>query len=76
MDLATDVGAPDELDWVKSRKSTGVGMCVEVAQEGLEVLIRDSKDPYGRVLHFSRAEFDAFLDGCRHGDFDRFGGAD
>jgi hypothetical protein len=32
--------------------------------------IRDSKDPTGPVLRFTRAEWDAFLDGVAQQEFD------
>jgi len=35
--------------------------------------MRDSKDPDGPILLYSRAEFQAFLDGALKGDFDDIG---
>ncbi len=58
--------------WHKSTRSGGNGGdCVEVAGNlaGI-VAIRDTKDPGGAVLVFTRAEWSAFLDGVRAGDFD------
>jgi hypothetical protein len=40
-----------------------------VAWSGGDVLVRDSKDPGGPVLRFSRLEWQAFLDGVRSGEF-------
>jgi hypothetical protein len=34
------------------------------------VFLRDSKDPHGAVLRFTRAEIAAFLDGAKSGEFD------
>ncbi|WP_144119548.1 DUF397 domain-containing protein [Catellatospora sichuanensis] len=45
------------------------GACVEVAQLDHGVAVRDSKDPQGPVLRFSRQEFAAFIAGVRAGDF-------
>lgn len=46
--------------------------CIEVAEtKGGDVLLRDSKDPDGPVLHFSRQEWDAFAAGIRAGDLDQ-----
>jgi len=59
---------PDSLSWHRSRRC-GDGACVEVAVFGDEVWVRDSKDPTGPVLRFSRAEWAAFLDGVRGGEF-------
>ncbi|GAA4926301.1 DUF397 domain-containing protein [Actinoplanes utahensis] len=59
--------------WHKSTRSGGNGGdCVEVAGNlpGI-VALRDSKDPGGGTLVFSRAEWAAFLAGVRGGDFDR-----
>jgi predicted secreted Zn-dependent protease len=44
--------------------------CVEVARLGNQVVVRDSKDYQGRVLYFTRTEWNAFLDGVRRGEFD------
>ncbi len=46
--------------------------CVEVVvlPDG-SVMVRDSKDPQGPSLHFTGAEWDAFLDGAMKGEFDR-----
>jgi hypothetical protein len=54
------------------RKSTfsGSNGCVEVAFAGEQVAVRDSKDQSGAVLTFSPTEWEAFLAGVRHGEFD------
>lgn len=45
--------------------------CVETAQpDAGTVAVRDSKDPDGPILRFTRAEWDAFLAGVRAGEFD------
>jgi hypothetical protein len=54
--------------WRKSTAS-GQGNCVEVAHLGDRVLVRDSKDPGGPALTFSRSEWDAFIIGARSGEF-------
>ena len=59
--------------WHKSSRSGGSGACVEVAHAGTVVAVRDSKDPDGPILLYSRAEFKAFLDGARKGNFDGIG---
>ena len=54
--------------WVKSSFSFANGNCVEVAElPGNSVGIRDSRDPGGPVLRFTRAEWAAFLRGRRGG---------
>ena len=55
--------------WIKSSYSTNNGNCVEVAQLPGGVVMRDSKDPDGAALTFTRAEWDAFLLGIRAGEF-------
>ncbi|GIF08116.1 DUF397 domain-containing protein [Actinoplanes siamensis] len=58
--------------WHKSTRSGGNGGdCVEVATNlpGI-VALRDTKDPDGAALVFTRAEWLAFLDGVRAGEFD------
>ncbi|EFL24957.1 putative toxin-antitoxin system, toxin component [Streptomyces himastatinicus ATCC 53653] len=57
--------------WVKSRKSTANGQCVELAAlpEG-KVAMRNSTDPGGPALIFKTSEIDAFLDGVKNGEFD------
>lgn len=61
----------DSRRWRKADASTGNGNCVEVAPapEG-GVLVRDSKDRGGPILCFTEAEWAAFLDGARRGEFD------
>jgi hypothetical protein len=57
--------------WIKSSYSgpTG-GNCVEVAfLDGGAVAVRSSRHPDGPVLIFTSAEWDAFLDGARDGEF-------
>jgi Domain of unknown function (DUF397) len=63
---ARDVAAP----WVKSSYSGPQGNCVEIAfLGGGEVAMRNSRDPDGAALVFTRAEWEAFLSGARDGEF-------
>jgi hypothetical protein len=61
-----------ELTWSKAQRSTHNGQCVEIASAAGRVAIRDSKDPDGAILVYTQAEFSAFLEGARNGEFDRF----
>ena len=65
--------APDlgSVTWQKSRRSNPSGNCVEVA--GLpdgDIAVRNSRDPHGPALIYTRAELAAFIAGARDGDFD------
>jgi hypothetical protein len=59
-----------DADWQKSLFS-GNSNCVEMAQLPTgEVAVRNSRDPGGPALIFTRSEIDALLQGVRNGDFD------
>jgi hypothetical protein len=59
--------------WAKSSFSFSNGNCVEVAGlPGGSVGVRDSRDPAGPVLRFTRGGWDTFLGGARRGKFDGF----
>jgi hypothetical protein len=66
----------ETVSWRKATASDSNGSCVEVAGDGGgsggNILVRDSKDPSGPVLSFTRAEMAAWVDGCRRGEFDSF----
>lgn len=59
------------LSWRKASASGIMGGCVEIAQHR-EILIRDSKDPEGPVLKYTEAEWAAFVDGVKKGEFDNW----
>jgi hypothetical protein len=58
------------LHWHKSRRSGAAGHCVEVAETPATIHVRDSKDKSGPVLRFAAADWTAFIDGVRSGEFD------
>lgn len=60
-----------EITWQKSSFSDAGGNCVEVAalSDG-RIALRDSKNPAGGVLLFTPAEMDAWIKGCKAGEFD------
>lgn len=57
--------------WHKARASGEEGNCVEVADFGDTVAVRDSKDPDGPKLVFTPFEWECFLDGVNKGEFNR-----
>ena len=68
----TEAFDPSTVQWRKSSYSGNQGgACVEVAElvDGGRA-VRDSKDPQGGVLRFTAAEWSAFLDGAKTGEFD------
>lgn len=61
-----------ELAWRKSRRSGASGNCVELAPlpGGAGVAMRNSRQPDGPVLVYTRSEIEAFLLGAKDGEFD------
>lgn len=62
-----------ELSDVVWRKSgfSGPDGCIEVAAIADDLIaVRDSKDPDGPILGFALAEWTAFVEGVRDGEFD------
>jgi hypothetical protein len=57
-------------EWRKANGSVSNGACVEAAPMGGMVAVRDSKDPSGAVLTYRPAEWRAFLDAAKKGEFD------
>ena len=57
--------------WRKSSHSQSENDCVETAVlPGGGVAVRDSKNPGGSVLRYTRGEWEAFLEGAKDGEFD------
>ncbi|MDI6101923.1 DUF397 domain-containing protein [Actinoplanes sp. NEAU-A12] len=62
----------DGAVWKKGSRSNGSGgnNCVEVAMLGEGIAVRDSKDRTGPALMFTSAEWTAFVDSAKDGEFD------
>jgi len=56
--------------WRKSTRSLADTACVEVARMPDGVAVRDSKYSDGPVLRYTRAEWAAFVQGVKDGEFD------
>lgn len=61
--------AQQEPIWTKSSYSSGGGACIQVADLGNLIGVRDSKDPDGPALTFPRDAFAAFVAAVRNGEF-------
>jgi Domain of unknown function (DUF397) len=57
------------VHWRKSSHSTGQNECVEAAQIGAAVAVRDSKDPRGGHVSFDAAAWRALLDRIKRGHY-------
>ncbi len=55
-------------EWRKSTRSSGNGNCVEFADLGDSVAVRDTKDRSGPVLYFTAAGWRAFVAGTKRGE--------
>jgi hypothetical protein len=56
----TNSPRPEPATWRKSSHSGDEGACVEMAELPAAVAVRDSKDPAGPHLRFTRAAWAAF----------------
>ena len=56
--------------WIKASASDEQGSCVEQRHHDGMIEVRDSKDRTGPVLRFTHAEYAAWLNGVRAGEFD------
>lgn len=58
-------------EWRRSSRSNSTGNCVELAKlSSGEFAMRNSRDPEGPALVYTRAEIEAFVLGAKDGDFD------
>ena len=67
-------GELGDVQWRKSTASSPQGNCVEVAALASgDVAMRNSRQPEGPALVYTRAKIAAFLAGVRNGEFDDLG---
>jgi hypothetical protein len=64
---------PTNLRWRRSTYSGPANNCVELADAGEAVLMRDSKHPEAGHLAFDRAELAAFVAAAKAGELDHLG---
>ena len=55
-------------EWRKSTRSSGNGNCVEFADLGESIAVRDTKDRSGPVLQFTAAGWRTFIAGLKRGE--------
>jgi hypothetical protein len=69
--MSTDDINADDVPWIKSSTSDSDDDCVEMRRLGPNIEVRDTKHgEHGPVLRFTPAEWDAWLDGAKKGEFD------
>jgi len=71
LDEIDNINERNKLAWRKAAASNPSGNCFEVAKlsDGT-IAVRDSKNPEGAVLRYTKPEITAFLDGAKKGEFD------
>ena len=59
------------VEWIRSSTAGNSGEYVEMRRIGDVIEVRDAKDgEVGPTLRFTPAEWDAWLDGAKKGEFD------
>ena len=62
-----------KLNFIKSSFCPGSGwgpLCVEVAKDGDNIVVKDSKNPSQEPLSFTKDEWSAFVKGVKNNEFD------
>jgi hypothetical protein len=69
--MSTDDLSAAGVPWIKSSTTDNDDDCVEMRRVGEVIEVRDTKNgEHGPVLQFTPAEWDAWLDGAKKGEFD------
>jgi uncharacterized protein DUF397 len=58
------------MDWLKSSRSGSTECVLGARLEDGGMAVKDSKNPDGPVLVFTRDEWQAFIEGVKLGEFD------
>ncbi|WP_321170751.1 DUF397 domain-containing protein [Embleya scabrispora] len=57
--------------WVRNAASSATGQCVELSvTAGGAVAVRDSRDPHGPALVYTKTEIATFVASAKTGEFD------
>lgn len=68
--MSTNPGRLPAVRWRKSSASgTGTNTCVEIADLGGRIAVRDSTDRHGGTLAFDTAAWSVFVTALRRGEF-------
>jgi hypothetical protein len=71
IDNGVSAAALPAVSWQKSRRSNSQGNCVELAELPTgQIAVRNSRDPQGPALVYTRPEITALILGMKDGDFD------
>jgi Domain of unknown function (DUF397) len=55
--------------WIKARRSASLSACVEMAEGGDGIVMRNSRRPEDHI-HHSMIEFAVFIEAAKNGEFD------
>jgi hypothetical protein len=71
------MSSTDDTPWIKASASNAQGSCVEQRRHDDLIEVRDTKDRgAGPILKFTRAEYLAWIDAAKNGEFDHLPGLD
>ncbi|MGE3288797.1 MAG: DUF397 domain-containing protein [Pseudonocardia sp.] len=72
MEQQTTVSTPSSGvgRWRKATASNATGSCVELGAVDGGIAMRNSRDPHGPALLYTRDEIAAFIHGVKSGEFD------